>query len=460
MVRIKFLLFCGLILILFVVSANAQPKKLPRAEENPSEKKVTPINNISSVPLFSDPVGADVYLNDKLLGKTTVEGKLILGKNKPKTLTLKAGKYKFRFEHPDYQSDLKEITFNNGESKPVTGMLKPKFGFLLLANLPRQATLLLDGKTIEEKNFFWQDDGNLKLKTSLGEHELKVILKGYQTFTSQHQIKDATPIAVGIELKKLLASLIVKSNPGARVYLDNEEKGTIATDGKLVLNELVPEKDYQLAIEREGYKKFEAKVNLVLEKENAVEQILSLLPNSGEFVDNFDSLVFWNAPKEWQAKNGFLQVNSKEVGLPKERNYCNAKVVFGLRLINSRGAAWVVRAQDKESYYLFSLNGSEGAYPNKFVTYVCRKGKYDLTQPVIIPISIPVELKPNQTYRIQIIITDNLIEHTLIDNQTGKEFSIGLFRDEKNLYPCGNVGFVAPSGEDFQAYGFVIKPNE
>lgn len=460
MIRIKFLFFWALVLTFFVVSVNAQPKKLPRAEEKPSEKKITPTSNISSVALFSDPVGADVYLNDKLLGKTTVEGKLILGKNKPKTLTLKAGKYKFRFEHPDYEIDLKEITFASGENKPVTGVLKPKFGFLLLDNLPREASIFLDGKLVEETSFSWQEDGNLKLKTLLGEHELKVALKGYQAFISQHNIKDATPIAVGVELKKLVASLIVKSNPGARVYLDKEEKGTIATDGKLVLNELVPQKDYQLSIENEGYKKFETKVNLVLEKENSIEQTLSLLPSSSEFVDNFESLVFWNAPSEWQAKNGFVQVNSKEVGLPKELNYCNAEVVFGLRLLNSRGAAWVVRAQDKENYYLFSLNASEGNYPNRLVTYICRKGKYDLTQPTIIPVPIPIELKPNQTYRIQIIIKANQIEHILTDNQTGKEFSIGFFRDTKNLYPCGNIGFVAPAGEDFQAYGFVIKPTE
>lgn len=453
------LLFLGLVLIFFIVPVKAQ-KKIPLARPKPSEKITPPINNLSSVAVFSNPIGAEVYLNNQLLGKTTVEGKLLLGKNKPKTLTLKAGKYKFRFEHPDYQSDLQEITLNSGETKPVTGTLIPKFGFLLLTNLPKEANLILDNKPVDPKNFSWQEESTLKLKVPLGEGQLKVVLNGYQPFINQYQIKDATPIAVGVELKKLLALLVVKSNPGARVYLDNQEKGTIATDGKLVLNELVPEKSYHLVIEREGYKKYEKDVTLTLDIENLVNQPLSLLPNSSEFADSFDSgLIFWDAPKEWKAEKGFLTVNTKEVGLPKERNYCNAKIVFGLRLLNSRGAAWVVRAQDKENYYLFCLNGSEGAYPNKLVTYICRKGSYDLARPIMAPFHVPSELKQGQTYRIEIIVQGNIIQHIFTDNKTGESSSIGLFTDEKDLFPCGNMGFVAPAGEDFQAYGFVIKPN-
>ncbi len=455
---LKALLLLGLVFVFFIVPINAQ-KKPPRAELKPSEKRAALVSNISTIPVFSDPIGAEVYLNNRLLGKTTVEGKLILGKNKPKTLTLKAGKYKFRFEHPDYQSDLRDVTVNRGEPSAVTGALKPKFGFLLLANLPKGASVILNEEPVNPKNFSWQDEGTLKLKAPLGEHQLKVSLTGYQPFINQYQIKDATPIAIGVELKRLLASLVVKSNPGARVYLDNQELGTISSEGRLVLTALEPQKPYRLVMEREGYKKYEKELTLVSERENVVEQPLSLLTNSSEFADSFESgLIFWDAPKEWKAEKGFLTINSKEVGLPKERNYCDAEVVFSLRLLNSRGAAWVVRAQDKENYYLFCLN-AEGAYSNKLVTYICRNGSYDLTKPVMFPSPIPVQLKSNQTYRIRIIITGNVIQHFLTDNKTGDEFSIGLCTDEKNLFPCGNIGFVAPSGESFQAYGFVIKPN-
>ncbi|MBI4854486.1 MAG: PEGA domain-containing protein [Acidobacteria bacterium] len=452
------LFFLVLVLSFITISAEAQ-KIPPRARDKPTEK-TNPISTISSVALFSDPVGANVYLNDKLLGKTTLEGKLVLGQNKPKTLTLKAGKYKFRFEHPDYETDIKEISLNSGESKPLTGTLKPKFGFLLLANLSKEATLFLDDQVVDIKNLSWQEDGSLKLKVPLGEHELKVTLKKHQPFINQYQIKDATPMAIRIDLKQQLTSLIVKSSPGARVYLDNEERGTITSDGKLVVNELIPEKNYRLSVEREGYKKFEKEIFPNLETENLIEASLSLRPNSSEFVDNFDDLVFWDAPKEWEAKKGYLRINTREVGLPKERSYCNANVVFGLRLLNSRGAAWVVRANDKENYYLFCINGIDGAYPNKLVTYICRKGKIDLTQPATAPSPLPSQLKASQsqTYRIEILIKDNVIEHIFTDNQTGERVSIGFFRDEKNLFPCGNIGFVAPFGEDFQAYGFVIKP--
>jgi hypothetical protein len=458
MLRIKALLFCGLVSVVFVVPVNAQ-KDLPRAEAKPSEAVNSPILRLSSVPLFSNPVGAEVYLNNKLLGVTTAEGKLVLGKTKPKTLTLKAGKYKLTFKHFEYETYIEEVVLNNGETKAVTGTLKPKFGFLVLTNIPKDATFFLNGLPLEEKNVFWQEDGSLKLKAPLGEHVLKVTLAGHQSFLSQCKIKDDSPTTVGVELKKLLTSLTVKSNPGARVYLDNEERGTISVEGKLILNELIPEKRYTLSIEREGYKKFEKEVTLLLSKENFIEESLTLLPNSSEFIDYFKSLAFWDSPKSWQAENGFLKVSGKEVGLPKERNYCNATVVFGLRLGNSQGASWVVRAQDKENYYLFCLNGSSGTYPNSLVTYICRKGKYDLTQPVTTPFPIPIELKSGQTYRIQILIKENKIQHILTDNNTGDEISIGFFLDDKNLYPCGNVGFISPTGEPFEAYGFVITPN-
>lgn len=455
----EFLLFILFFLFVFLPSSVEAQKKLRTVEPKKTEK-TSPVILSSSIVILSELEGIDVYVNDRFQGRTTGDGKIILN-NKPKMLSLKPGQYKVRFEHPDYKSDLQSVNIVNGQAKNIKPTLVPKFGFLVLANASENSKLELDGVLLKSKDLLTQKDGTIKIKVALGDHDLKVSQNGYNSFIRQQiQVKDANPITIAIEWNKLQAKLIVKTNPSSRVYIDKQLKGIIPTTGELLLEGLSPDETHQLVVELDGYERFEKSLTLTTDKETLVDQKLNLLPTSSEFVDSFgNGLIFWDAPTQWNAEGGFLRVaNSKEVGLIKEKNYCNAEVIFGLRLVKSRGAAWVLRAQDKENYYLFYLSGKDGHSPNNLSTYICRNGFVDLSKPAIISLDIPFQIEPDQNYGVKILVKGNTIEHVLTSNKTGQSVQIGFFQDYKNIFPCGNVGFVALSDEDFKVYAFVVNP--
>jgi hypothetical protein len=463
----KYLFGLVLILILAVFPtffATFAQKDSPKVKRDPVNKPVEKIiptpKPLAPVLVFSEPVGADVYLDNQLIGKTTEDGKIQTPKNILKVITLKPGSYNFRFEYPEYQNDNRDISVRVGATNSIKGELKANFGFLLLTNLPKTAKVMINGQEVAENNFSWEQTDAAKIKVPLGNHQVQVLEKEYLPFTEYIEVVDNNPKPVVVKLKKQLVNLLVKSTVGAKVYLNNQEKGTISSSGSLLIPELIPEK-YHLLIECASYQKYEKDIILEPKKEITLEQPLSLLVTSVEFVDSFESgLTFWNAPNQWQVAGNLLRVNGKGVGLPKEKNYCDATIVFGVQLLNEKGAAWVIRAQDSNNYYLFCLNSSQGLYPNRLVTYICRNGKVDLTKPEIIPLPTPLQLKVGGTYEVRIKMEKNLIIHSLFSNITGDETQIGIYKDPNNVFSCGNIGFTAPNGEDFQVHGFVIKPLE
>lgn len=454
----KYLVFFILIFV-FPVFAQKDSPKVKRDPVNKPIEKITP-TPLASVLVFSEPVGANVYLDNQLLGKTTANGKIQTAKNTPRFITLKPKAYIFKFEYPEYQSEAIEIVVKTGDPNTVRVDLKSKFGFLQLNQLPKTAKVLLNEQEVSESDFSWEKADTAKIKVPLGNYQLQVIEKDYIPFIKSVEIIDKNPIQIDIDLKQKLGNLLVKSTVGAIVYLDNKEVGTISSSGSLIVADLLPKKKHHLLIERASYQKYEEDILLESNKDITIDHPLSLLVSSVEFVDSFENgLAFWDAPSQWQAKK-LLRVNGNGIGMPKEKNYCDATIVFGLRILNEKGAAWVVRAQDTENYYLFCLNASEGLYPNRLLTYICRKGKMDLTKPEIIPLPIQLDLKVGQTYEVRIKTEKNVITHSLFSNSTGEEIVIGIYKDPSNLFSCGNFGFTAPNGEDFQVHGFVIKPLE
>ena len=69
-------------------------------------------------------------------------------------------------------------------------------------------------------------------------------------------------------------------------------------------------------------------------------------PDHTQLTEFENGLQFWQTPSEWQSANGLLHVfNAPGIGLPIDKRYCDAEIIFGLKLADLRGAAWVLRAE-------------------------------------------------------------------------------------------------------------------
>lgn len=180
------------------------------------------------------------------------------------------------------------------------------------------------------------------------------------------------------------------------------------------------------------------------------------------FDDDFD--VFnpnrWEMPRSgWTVQpDGRLHLESAPiVGFPKHVSYRDLFMTFHLKLTNAGGAAWAVRVKDSDNYYLFYLSGPEGLYPGRFNTYIVQDGKFDQRNHAD-SVPIIIQLKAGNEYELEIKVSNNLIEHKIIPGETGKEMQLGSFRDPKNVFPYGSVGFRTVGPEKFSVDELYVIP--
>lgn len=209
------------------------------------------------VTINSEPKGADVYLNDQLVGKTPYTGQLIAG---PYSLKLS------KKMHHDYNAN---FVLEEGASKelPVIEM-KPGFAFLSVNTSPENAKIFLDGKIIGASPLE-------KLKIESGKHTIRTELDDYHGSQKEIDIADGQHIPVDLNLKKAYGTIEVTSEPtGARLFVNGEEVGT--TPWK---SEKLEQGQYILTAKKEL--RNDAEETVELKDGQELKKLLILTRNSG-----------------------------------------------------------------------------------------------------------------------------------------------------------------------------------
>ncbi|MBX7218619.1 MAG: PEGA domain-containing protein [Blastocatellia bacterium] len=410
---------------------------------------------IGSLVILTDPPTAEVFLNQRSQGKTSLDGSLA------KTLSVKPGTYVVTVKHPDYEEFQQKIAVRAGVPTPVKATLTARFGFLRISFTDATAgnEIQLDGKPVAPDALTAVSDRIFQFKTTVGTHRLTVSRPVHQPFSETVEVLPGQTATLPVNLTRQTAELLVRATAGAQIFLDGKAKGIVPQTGQLLLAELPVGQEIKVSVEAFGYETFEKKLTLQAAQKNSFEPVLVPLPTVTEFADNFqEGLKFWDAPPEWSAANSIMLVKpGKTAGFVKNKRFCDGDLYFGLRMQNERGASWIVRAQDEKNYYLFCLNGPGGPFPNTFQTYLCRDGVLNLNEPLVPGIKLP-PVKPGETYRVHLRMQGTVIEHWLTPSRTGEDISIGFFKASTGLFPCGGVGFATPNGEDFQVNGFLVQP--
>ncbi len=187
------------------------------------------------------------------------------------------------------------------------------------------------------------------------------------------------------------------------------------------------------------------------------------LPNllsTGTLSATFESLDAWEAPAGWRVSSGKLITSARGVALPKDetwRHYSDFRLYINFNMLNGIAASFVVRALDKENYYLIQINGPNAPEPYLVRGYVVRAGgtpkQFGSTLPAR---GFMATLKQNSPFRIVVVGKGNEFQVDISDSLTGEVLPLGKLVDPNRNFPIGAPGIAVRDNEQNQIDTFIV----
>lgn len=372
---------------------------------------------------------------------------------------------KFRAELPPGVYDI-EVSAAKYSPKKISGIkletdeavpveLTPLGGVIQIGGVDSNATVLIDDRKPINASVRTEEKLIELADVAAGRHTLRVVRADQVEWTRDVEVEDGRTKYIAAEFKPALVGLIVRSEPEAEIYIDDNYGGRTNEKGEIRISNLAP------GLHRIRAKKNEYEPAEKAEKFNAgpAELRLPLTRTvfSPEFVDTFDQgPKFWNAPKTWQATSGSLKVRGPGIGLIKDTSYKDFRMEFDLVFGNGKGAVWVLRGQDENTCYLFQLTGPAAGSPNMFQTFLYQNGQVKLLKVFRVPENLGV---PGDKFHIIVEARGPEIKHYVqvkSDPKATQPQPFSLMSD--TTFSNGQVGFGTKDGEEFVVQFVSIIP--
>jgi hypothetical protein len=373
----------------------------------------------------------------------------------------------FRVELPPGNYDL-EVT--SPDHLPFTGKalvktdgpaiipveLTPTTGSILVGPLEPDANILLNGKKPASVNIHKAENQIELENVPVGLHSLRITHPAILDWERDGiEVQGGARTYVAPVLRPAIVNLVVRSEPGAEVYVDGSYKGQVTESGRTGVLELKPG-EHTIRLTRDDFEPVEQK-RVFAPGESTIEVKLTRIVFSPEFSDYFvEGGKFWAAPPGWQFGRGTMRVRGAGVGLVRDKIYKDFKMEFDVSFVNGKGAVWIVRARDEKNYYMFQLAGPKGGAPNTFRSYLCQNGKVTLLKSDFVAEDLS---KPNDSFHIIIDAKGPTIKHSIQVKSSPKAGSpepISLLSD--NAISNGTIGFSTVDGEETLVYVVSVVP--
>lgn len=287
---------------------------------------------------------------------------------------LPPGTYAYRINLADHHSIKREkISVQPGKAKVAVDRLKPIFSTLVLVmggQAGDDVRIWINEELISPDQIEVRDGKLLVKRLQLPEnvfHQIKIEKPYHEGIVIQQLIQLVEcENFVSVDLVPLKGTLILSGNAGARIYLDGEDKGLLASNGELRLRGLVP-REYSLRAELLGFASLDQRVTISPSGENRVEIPLEPLIEPAEITHAFleeREQFFPRTPDGWQfEKAKSLKMEGAGLALLKSGTFPSHlfsifqdfTMVFQVRQWDGGGIGWVVRASDLKNYYKFEL---------------------------------------------------------------------------------------------------------
>ena len=392
-----------------------------------------------------------------------------LGQNNVlKLRSLSPGKYQVRVTHPDYQPYTETAVVVKGEVVPLLPPLVSKYGSVVVGGAARGAKVSLDGKTLSTADYNTDGQGRIVIpRVLVGGHMLKVSQAGYDDWSDQIEVKPGDPTPVAVLASAATITLSVRARPGAKVYLDDVERGEVPPSGLIAVPGLKPA-PHRLHVQLDGFEPADRNLPLTLSERAPVVSVeLAPIAESGEAtINDTNPRLNWTPdPAGWGFEKRGIVVRGEDAVLFKSANerrqfnhYRDFTMRLGLSFANGKGAAWIVRARDAKNYYLFELTTSKGASGRKtFNFYICRDGVLKLVDGIKVVDDID---NPNAYLHVIAIARGNQFRYEIEVSTDAKpqRRPLAIFTDKDNTFPIGGVGLLGRGGMETVLHQLHVFP--
>ncbi len=374
------------------------------------------------------------------------------------------GRYKILIEHDDYEpfSDTIEVEPASPDFFVARDRMISKYGDIRIGGVLPGAKVFLDGKLTDTSN---ASSGNSTIyidKVPVGKYQLRVSKDGFVDYEKAIEVFPGKEVFEPVQLVLAIATLNIESQPGARIYVDGEEKTTILSDGKVSIT--LTHGPHKIRATKEGYQEWSKDLTLS-RANNPLNLPISLIPIPISAEGNWDPVL--DKDSKWYPRNSGWKFNKSGALIKGDKivlfdtelnsdfnNYQNFKLEFDVVFNNGKGVAWVARAKDPNNYYLFEIIGPGGGAPT-FNFYICQEGKLQSKGRQRV-----VEKMDNKddTFHITFVARGNRFETrmTIASAPSAQPHLIGIFED--NSFSVGGVGFRGKDQSEALLQTFFVIP--
>jgi hypothetical protein len=194
-----------------------------------------PVVQNGTLQVIANVNGAQVFVDNVLAGNT------------PATVNVAAGQHTVRVTAPGFQDFNTTVNVGAGATITVRANLQPivQNGTLQVI-APNNAQVFINNQL--------QGTGSGQITVPAGQYTVRVVLNGFQDFTTTVNVQPGQVTTVRADLQPLAGSLVVRSNvAAARVFINGNEVGTIGNDGTLRVNNL-PAGNHELTVVAPGFR--------------------------------------------------------------------------------------------------------------------------------------------------------------------------------------------------------------
>jgi PEGA domain len=470
-------LFISIVLIITLSAQNDVPGQIrpPQIENPPKEnqgRKKGPIRppQIKVVPqkvietIVINPKANVGHLSIVAITKATVTLTPILEAGKKPTviketireangslnlINLPPGKYQVHILHEDFQplDDTIQIHKANLATYVARDKLESRYGKVHVAGVPQGAKIYWNEKpiVIPVSSRDKPDDyiNSLLDKVLVGKYKLKVSKEGFQDMEKEVDVLPGKETFEPVQLPVALVTLNLISSPDARVYVNDEYRGMIISDGNLSIK--LFQGQHKIRVSKDGFKEWSRDLTISLAN-SPVKLEANLIPIPPSAEGNWepdDRENKWYPEKSgWVfEKSGATIRGDNPVLFDTEinsdfNNYQNVRLEFHVVFSHGKGVNWVVRAKDSKNYYLFELTGKTGTPSLNF--YICQDGKLHLKDKRRVLAKLDVK---DDTFHIIFEAKGERFETrmNIRSAPAAEPRLIGIFQD--NLFTIGGIGF-------------------
>ena len=309
-----------------------------------------------------------------------------------------------------------------------------------------------------------------------GRYRVAAALEGYTAADEEVLVKVNNSTPVTLDLRPITYNVTFNTNVRAgevryapvKVAADGKYVAAGETrlaqiqNGRAVLPNLRPG-TYGVDIRsgEVGYQTLLATITLPGKTDFDVE--LKKVLSTKTFSATWTSLEGWEVPSGWRVEKRKLALKGAGIGLPRDesyRYYADFQLVSDVKMLNGVAASFVVHAEDAKNYYLVQLTGPNADEPYVLRGFIVKNG---VAQRMGAPIPIDgfaATLKSGQFFKVSMRMTDNNLNVSITDSQTGEDFPLGILNDPNRNFRVGAIGIAVRDHEQNEINRFIICTSE